>query len=116
MGVLPPDVPPTVALCAGKDCRKRCEAAKIRDSLADGFRVVELKCVGICSGPVAIVDPGSDRPIVYSKLRSKRDRKLLVRAVAGEQGARQELATRSVTKKKARRTVSRRLERTSLTD
>ncbi|MFT6765077.1 MAG: hypothetical protein ACJAXA_003758, partial [Candidatus Aldehydirespiratoraceae bacterium] len=38
---------PTVGLCAGKDCRKRCEFVQMRDALAKKCEVVELKCVGI---------------------------------------------------------------------
>ena len=75
--------PPTVVVCSGKDCRRAHP-----DDWADlvqrldraGARVVESGCLSICSGPVAVVDaPGA----VYGKLRSRKARRDLARAVGG---------------------------------
>lgn len=102
---------PTVALCAGKDCRKRCEFAKIRDALDAQCDVVELRCVGLCNGPVVVIDPACDKPVVYSKLRSKRQRKLVIAAAAGDTRARRDLSGRRVATKKVVGRVSRQTRR-----
>ena len=75
---------PVVALCSGKDCRTRCEYRKVRAALDEHCTVIDLKCVGLCDGPVVVAHPTSDTPLVLSKLRTKRDRKQLVRLVAGD--------------------------------
>lgn len=102
---------PVVAMCAGKDCRKRCEFPKMRDSLDKQCDVVDLKCIGLCNGPVVVVDPAGAKPLVYSRLRSKRQRSLLLSVVAGDKRAIKELAGRRVSKKKAAALVSRQLKR-----
>lgn len=98
-----------VAVCAGKDCRSRCESAKVRSILDGRCEVIEMKCVGLCKGPVVVVDADSASPVVYSKVRSKRHRRLLAGAIAGDQGARDGLAGLQVVKKSTRRAVARRL-------
>jgi len=102
---------PVVAMCAGKDCRKRCEFAKMRDSLDAQCDVVELKCIGLCNGPVVVIDPERPKPAVYSRLRSKRQRSLLLSVVAGDKRAIKELAGRRVSKKKAVSSVARQVRR-----
>ncbi|MFK8023385.1 MAG: hypothetical protein AB8G26_05405 [Ilumatobacter sp.] len=100
---------PVVGLCAGKDCRKRCEFAKIRDELDVGAHVVELGCVGICSGPVVAAAVGG-RVEVFSKVRKKSQRKELQRLVEQDRGASKELRSRRVTGSK-RDKAARRLAR-----
>ena len=102
---------PVVALCAGKDCRKRCEFVEMREALGADCDVVELACVGLCNGPVAVLDLGSSKPVVYSKLRSKRQRRLVVAAATGSTRARKDLSGRRVTKKKVVTRVSRQTKR-----
>lgn len=74
---IPVNVRPVVAMCAGKDCRKRCEFAKMHDELAERCDVVDLGCVGICNGPVVVVDPAAEQPLVLSKLRKKQHGRLV---------------------------------------
>lgn len=105
---------PVVALCAGKDCRKRCEFAKMRDVLEAQCEVLEVKCVGLCNGPVIAIDADANKPLVYSKLRTKRQRKLVLAAVAGDSSARRDLAGRRVAKKKVVVRVAQQVKRREL--
>ena len=109
--VAPPVDRPIVGLCAGKDCRKHCETIKVRKALDRDCVVVDLKCVGVCSGPVVVVDPASSKPAVYSKLRTKKQRSLLIDLISGDGRARKELADRRVTKKKVVAAVVRQTKR-----
>lgn len=102
---------PVVAMCTGKDCRKRCEFATVRSALDEQFDIVDVKCVGVCNGPVVVVDPHAAKPAVYSRIRSKRERSLLVGVAAGNKRAVKELAGRRVVKKKPAVHVSRQLKR-----
>jgi hypothetical protein len=102
----------TVGLCAGRGCRKRCEFAKVQKALDRECDVLELKCIGLCDGPVVVVvHPGPDSPAVYSKLRTKRQRSLIVGLASGDVGARKQLSGRKVDKKKAVTSVERQLKR-----
>ena len=83
----------------------------MRDSLDKQCDVVDLKCIGLCNAPVVVVDPAGAKPLVYSRLRSKRQRSLLLSVVAGDKRAIKELAGRRVSKKKAAALVSRQLKR-----
>ncbi len=74
--------------------------------------VLELKCIGLCNGPVVVVvHPGPNSPVVYSKLRTKRQRSLIVGLATGDVGARKQLSGRKVDKKKAVASVERQLKR-----
>lgn len=106
---------PVVAMCAGKDCRKRCEFAKVRGALEAHCDVLEMECVGLCNGPVVVVDPDGPKPAVYSKLRSKQHRKLIVAVAEGNPRARRELSGRRVTKQKVATKVSRQTKRRLVT-
>lgn len=97
-------------MCAGKDCRKRCEFAKIRAELDAACDVVEFRCVGICNGPVVVTGADSDEPKVYSKLRSKSQRRQLLEVVVEGRKPSKALRERSVSGSK-RRTTLRKLER-----
>lgn len=98
------DTTPRVALCAGKDCKKRCEFAKMRDALSAQCDVVELKCVGICSGSVVVTDIDSDDPRVFAKLKTKQHRRELLRVVDGKKPSSQ-LVEREVTNGKKKSTL-----------
>ncbi len=102
---------PVVAMCVGKDCVRRGEFAKMRTTLEAECDVLELKCVGLCDGPVVVIDPAARRPAIYSKLRSKRQRRLVLAAALGERGARRDLAGRSIDKSKVVTRVSRQTRR-----
>ena len=97
----------TVALCAGKDCRKRKEFGTLRNDLDGRCDVVELTCVGICSGPVVVVAPASKQPLVFAKLRTKQDRRAVVElALRGGKPAKR-LRSRAVSKSTRTATVRR---------
>lgn len=104
---------PVVALCAGKDCKKRCEFAKMHHALAKQCDVVELKCVGICSGPVVVAHADSDEPRVFAKMTTKKDRRDLLRVAVDGKNPSAQLTKREVkngkkatTIRKLRRAVS----------
>ncbi|BAN04455.1 hypothetical protein [Ilumatobacter coccineus] len=96
---------PRVALCAGKDCKKRCEFAKMHDALSERCDVVELKCVGICSGSVVVANVDSDDPRVFAKLKSKRDRQELLRIVVDGKKPSSQFVKREVTNGKKKSTL-----------
>ena len=102
---------PVVAMCAGKDCRKRCDFAKVREDLQVSCDVVDLACLGLCNGPVVVLDAELKNRMVLSKLRSKRQRKLVVAAATGDARARRDLSKRRVTKKKVVSRVARQAKR-----
>lgn len=99
--------PPVVAVCAGKDCRKRCEYTRIRADLEPRCDLIELTCVGICSGPVVVANADSAAPLVLAKLRSKKHRRDLLRLVDGGGRVSKELAKRRVGKSKRKATLKR---------
>ncbi|MFT6390548.1 MAG: hypothetical protein ACJA14_000055 [Ilumatobacter sp.] len=79
----------------------------MRDALAKKCEVVELKCVGICSGCVVVANPRSSDPTVYSKLRTKKHRRHLLRVVVDEKPPSSELAKRRVGGSKRTATLRR---------
>ncbi len=81
----------------------------MRAALDAECEMAELKCVGICSGPVVVVRPESASPIVLSKLRTKRQRKHVLRVVADDRGVPPELADRVVRSASTVRKVRRAL-------
>lgn len=94
-------------MCSGKDCKKRCEFAKMYDALDEQCDVVELKCVGICSGPVVVANATSKAPIVLSKLRTKQQRQQLLQVVIDGGAPTKDLAKRVVTNGKRKATLRR---------
>lgn len=101
---------PVVAMCAGKDCAKRCEFGKMRDALERDCDVVDLTCLGLCNGPVVVLHAGRKQRVVLSKLRSKQQRKFVVAAAAGDSQAQRRLSKRRVTKKKVVGRVARQMK------
>ena len=68
----------TVAMCTGKSCRRRDEHGALREELAaTDTEVVEVSCLGICSGPVVVLQPAGDDAVVLKRLRSKKARRKL---------------------------------------
>ncbi|MFK7918594.1 MAG: hypothetical protein AB8G14_10980 [Ilumatobacter sp.] len=108
--------PPLVAVCVGKDCRKQDGYDKLRTELDARCDVVDLKCIGVCSGPVVAVAHRGSAPSVYSKLRSKPQRRLLMSLLAGDAAARRDLSKRRVLKKKAINQALRQLKRRTVVD
>lgn len=62
-------LPARVAICGGKDCCKRPECAELQAALGAACEVRVVACLGICKGPVAVVQVASSEPIVLRKLR-----------------------------------------------
>jgi hypothetical protein len=109
-------VRPIVALCAGKDCRRRCETAEIEADLRGECTVIGVNCVGICSGPVVVAHGADDRPLVFSKVRSKKERRALLRLIVDGERPASSLAKREVRggkRKSTIRKVDRRLRRSA---
>ena len=106
---------PTVAVCGGKDCaRKRPdEHGALTGALDPGADVVTTSCLGICTGPVAVLDPEGDA-LVIAKVRKPKHRRALVEHLGGGP-ARKPLRSRIVTggkAKKARRKALKSMRRT----
>ena len=101
---------PSVAVCTGKDCRRRGEHGAVVTSLAEVADVVPVRCLGICAGPVVVVRP-DDGPVVLSKVRTSKQRRQLVRTVAHDRALKPTLAAREVTGMKRLKAL-RRLART----
>ena len=87
---------PVVAVCIGKDCRQSDAHADVLSSLEEVGDVETVKCLGICSGPVVVVRP-DDAAVVLSKVRSRKQRRQLVEAVADEAPLKRTLAEQEVT-------------------
>jgi len=77
----------------------------MRAAIDDRCAVIELKCVGICSGPVVVAHPLSDAPVVLSKIRTKQERKQFVRLVDGTGEVTDRLARRVVGASKRKETL-----------
>jgi hypothetical protein len=74
---------PCVAVCSGKDCRKRGEYRDLRRALAAVAEVEATPCLDLCDSPVVVVAPRTDRARVFVKVRDADQRAALVRLVAG---------------------------------
>ena len=97
---------PTVAVCAGKDCRAhRGRFDSLVEQLDRVAVVVPTRCLGVCNGPVAVVT--TDRGgVVVRSIRSPKRRRQLVRSVRAGELARK-LRSRRVRGKKERRALVR---------
>ncbi len=75
---------PVVAVCAGKDCARdqRKQFRLLVDAL-DGLPggIVKTKCMGLCNGPVAVVGPCSESPVVVRRIRKRPGRDAFLRLV-----------------------------------
>lgn len=72
---------PRVGLCVGKDCRKRSELTPLYEALQPACHVTYLPCIGVCKGPVVVVDIDANKPRIFRRLRSKKERRDLLRLV-----------------------------------
>jgi len=99
----------TVAVCIGKDCRRRAEFDDLHAELMD-LPHVETRCLDVCKGPVVVVHPDADDAIVLAMLRSRKQRRDLRRTIVNGGAPSGRLARRTVTGSK-RRTALRRLHR-----
>lgn len=98
----------SVALCVGKDCRRRAEFDDLH-SLLTGLPHIETKCLDVCKGPVVVVSH-SDDEIVLAMIRSRKERRDLRRSIVSGRALSERLERRTVTGSK-RRTALRRLHR-----
>ena len=102
-------VPSTVVVCAGSDCAKD-ERRAFRDlvsSLAGaGATVAKSTCLGVCHGPVVVLDPTGRRPVVVERLRK---RKAIRSLVGGLSSSRADVTggARIVAKKRAKKAIRR---------
>lgn len=97
----------TVALCVGKDCRKRNEHRLLRRDLRrNGTDIVDVACIGVCAGPIVALDPYSATPTVLQKLRSKRARRDIV-ATSTTGRLSKELKERRISGKRYARAIQR---------
>ncbi|MFP5321932.1 MAG: hypothetical protein ACLGIC_08805 [Acidimicrobiia bacterium] len=93
---------PVVAVCGGKDCARtrRDEHRALLEILAD-VEVVPTACLDVCDGPVAVLDPTGEAPVVVERVRKGKHRRALVDVLAGRP-ARKPFRSRVITGKAAR--------------
>lgn len=93
---------PAVAVCAGSDCakdeRKRWRA--LVTELED-LDVVRTKCLGLCEGPVAVLAPESEKPVVVEGIKRKHAATVADHARRGTRPGK-DAGLKVVTKKKRR--------------
>lgn len=79
-----PDDQRVVAVCRGTSCaRKRAEEhGALLDALRGVAAVEEVRCLGVCRGPVAAV-VGEEGVVVVERIRSKKARRSLVGLATG---------------------------------
>ncbi len=79
---------PVVALCTAKDCARKRPGAhvKLRRALTAEADVVDAPCLGVCSGPVAVLDP-LGTPVVIAQVRGPSRRAAAVAALLGDDHA-----------------------------
>ncbi len=101
----------SVALCIGKDCRKRAEFDELHAMLT-GLPHIETRCLDVCNGPVVVVCPESTEEIVLARVRSRKQRRDLRRVILRGDALTERLGRRAVTGSK-RRAALRRLHRSA---
>jgi hypothetical protein len=96
-----------IGLCTAKDCRGRDEFSAVRHVLVERCAVVELSCLDICTGPVAVLHPPDAEPVVVKRLRSRKAARAAARYA--EQGGElpDRLRDRQVTGSKRSRAIRR---------
>ncbi|HWL45725.1 MAG TPA: hypothetical protein VNQ73_22475 [Ilumatobacter sp.] len=97
---------PCVALCSGKDCRKRAEYRDLRTAVAEVASVEPVRCLDLCDSPVAVVRPGTPDAVVFDKLRTSKQHRDLAAFVAGAAPSAR-LAERQVTGKSRRKVLAK---------
>ena len=101
---------PTVALCCGKDCVKDEGFAELREALRRGCTVRETRCLGVCKGPMVILEPDSKKPRVLKRLRKGKHRRDLLALLFEGEGMSARLQRR-LAKGKKRRSALRKAKR-----
>lgn len=59
-----------LAVCAGKDCAKeeRKRYRRVLDAMR-GVDLVRTPCLGVCEGPVVVIHPLGDTPVVVQRVK-----------------------------------------------
>lgn len=103
---------PCVLLCTGKECRRRDDFRKLRNSLEEaGIRLEKVSCLGVCDGPVAAVVDTDAEIEVAVRLRGKSKRKRVVAGVTESAKKLKSITAKGKKAKKAKKRAVRRLER-----
>ena len=78
-------MPPVVAICFGKDCRKRKkDIAKLRNELEGHAQIKLASCLKVCKkAPIIVVNRG-DGELCLDKIRGKEIRKALIEYIEGK--------------------------------
>jgi hypothetical protein len=96
-----------VAICGGKDCRKQSECAQLQTSLQTVCEVRVVTCLGICKGPVAVVQSDSADPIVLRKLRKPKLLRDLMKMLIDGESMSKRLRRRMVRGRKRRSAIAK---------
>ncbi|MEM9711838.1 MAG: hypothetical protein AAGA17_06420 [Actinomycetota bacterium] len=102
-----------VVLCAGSDCAKdeRRAFRKLREAVRQsGLDVVPSRCLGVCNGPVVVVDPVGERPVVLRRVRRGAARRAVIDLARSKRSAVRSDDALAVGGKKARRAIRRAVE------
>jgi hypothetical protein len=104
---------PAVAVCAGSDCAKdqRKRFRRLLDALGD-LDVLKTRCLDVCKGPVAVLEPAAEKPVVVQSVKRKHLEELRWHVVEGTRpGERTELdLTKGKKRAKARKKVRKALD------
>ena len=98
---------PIVALCVGGDCRRAKGAGALRRALGGRCEIVDVRCLGVCDGPVAVVRPTSATPVIVARVRGEERRRALRRVVRRDHDLPGRLARREVTGAKRAKALRR---------
>lgn len=96
----------TVAMCAGRACRKRPEHELLRERLTAETDVGRFGCVGVCSGPVVVVTPSGGTSVVIARTRSDKAHRDVLRLLRGRPLS-DRLRRRRITGSKAAKAIRR---------
>lgn len=94
---------PQVAVCSGKDCRKRAEYRALRACVAAVADVRATRCLDLCDAPVVVIRRRGVEPLVLDKVRSAEERDAVVAVINGRSPA--SVLRRRIVTGKARRTA-----------
>jgi len=96
-----------IAMCTGKSCRRRPESSALHDALAGHADVVDTSCLSICKGPVVVVEPRGDAPLVLASVRSAKAIRDVSRMVADGRPPSRRLRERAAAGNKRTKAVQR---------
>ncbi|MFT5733523.1 MAG: hypothetical protein ACJAQ3_001549 [Planctomycetota bacterium] len=87
-------MPPQVALCTGKTCRRSPGFAELECALSQSCAVVRARCMGECKGPVVVAHPRAAEPVVLRRVRKPKQRRDLLAFLFGLEGLSERLEQR----------------------